>query len=281
MNLSNKFCLGTVQFGQKYGFFNKKKITDIEIKKIFKSINQEKIKFLDTALSYGESQIKVGKFKKKNFKIVSKLIFDKDIKLIDKDFEKLLKQLKSNNIYALLVHNPDVLLTKKSKLIFNYLNGLKKKKLIRKFGVSVYDPTTLNKILKKFKIDIVQFPGNVLDKRFLNKNKLKYYKSLKIELHVRSIFLQGVLVNHDIPTSLKRFSKILKKYSNYLIRNKIEPIDFCISFIKQYKEIDKYIFGVNSLRELEQIINFKSINIKYLRRNFSFNNKNLIDPRRW
>ena len=65
---------------------------------------------------------------------------------------------------------------------------------IKKFGVSVYSIYELENILKIFTPDIVQFPVNVFNQSFFEENLLKKLKKKKIELHARSIFLQGLLL---------------------------------------------------------------------------------------
>ena len=85
------------------------------------------------------------------------------------------------------------------------MNFLKKKKIIRKIGVSVYNTNELDKILDKYKIDMVQLPLNLFNRTFLYKNYLKKLKKKNIEIHLRSIFLQGIL--------LQDYKKIPKYFS--------------------------------------------------------------------
>jgi len=281
MKIEKKLCIGTVKFGLNYGLKNSQKIQINEIKKIFKYLNNTNISFLDTASSYGTSEKIIGKMKSSNFNIISKMY----IKNIDSNIEtclkKSLKNLKTNKIYGILVHNPEIFLKKDSIKIYKQLCLFKKKKLVNKIGVSVYDPDILNKILKKFKFDIIQFPANVFDHSFLKKENLKYYKSLGMELHVRSIFLQGILLSNKIPNKINYNGKFIKKFSDYLKKNNLKSLDFCLNFILQFKEIDKIIVGIDNLNNLEQITKFKKINKKFLTKNFFIKNKYLIDPRKW
>ena len=83
--------------------------------------------------------------------------------------------------------------------------------MVKKIGISVYNPDVL-KIVSKYKFDIIQFQGNAIDRRFLNRKNLDHYKSLGIELHVRSIFLQGVLLENKVPRKLVNSKKILNKF---------------------------------------------------------------------
>ena len=99
--------------------------------------------------------------------------------------------MKIVKINTLLFHDRTQIFEKNIKKIIDYIIELKKKKTIQKFGFSIYNQSELNKILKYSDIDIIQLPGNIFDQRFLNKKKLKDLKK-KIEIQVRSVFLQGI-----------------------------------------------------------------------------------------
>ena len=70
----------------------------------------------------------------------------------------------------------------------------KNKKLINKIGVSVYDVDELEEIIDTHQIDIVQLPSNIFDQRFMKSGILARLKSLEVEIHARSTFLQGLLL---------------------------------------------------------------------------------------
>ena len=107
---------------------------------------------------------------------------------------------KYNSCYGVTIRRPNLLLKTKGKKIFHLLNQLKKNKKISKIGITIYDTKNLNSIIKKFKIDFIQLPYNFLNYEVFNKTK-KLIQRKKIEIHLRSIFLQGLL---------------LKKIMNYL-----------------------------------------------------------------
>ena len=79
-------------------------------------------------------------------------------------------------------------------MIFNKLNELKKKKIFLKIGVSVYTKIELKKILKKFKIDLVNFPFSVGNTQFADQKLISDIKRKKLEIHIESIFMQGLLL---------------------------------------------------------------------------------------
>ena len=74
--------------------------------------------------------------------------------------------------------------------------GIKKKKLINEYGVSVYHPAEAIYCLKIKNLKHIQIPFNLLDLRWLkNKKFLKLIKKRKdVKIHVRSIFLRGLLL---------------------------------------------------------------------------------------
>ena len=72
--IEKKIILGTAQFGQIYGVANKKNEIDFNnVKKILHLAFSNKIKFLDTAFSYGKSEKYIGKLNNLNFQIISKI----------------------------------------------------------------------------------------------------------------------------------------------------------------------------------------------------------------
>ena len=110
---------------------------------------------------------------------------------------------------------------------FEILSTLKKNNLIKKIGVSVYSPSQLIKILKEYRIDVVQIPFSIIDQRFLR--YFDYIKEKKILIYVRSIFLQGVLLSNR-----KIFSKNKEiiKFNNFAKKIKKNKLDLCLDFVK-------------------------------------------------
>ena len=98
----------------------------------------------------------------------------------------------------MLIHNEKILLTKNSLKIFKNLEVLKKEKYFHKIGLSIYDTHNLKYIISKFNLNVVQCPYNILDQRIFNTGWFDRLKYKGIDIHARSIFLQGLLVNKMI-----------------------------------------------------------------------------------
>ena len=281
-----KLAVGTVKFGTNYGLINKKKIYLNEINKISKFIDSKinNINLIDTAFSYGKSHKIIGRTKLNKLKIVTKIRFlsKNKINYFNKNIDNLLKDLRVNKIYGLLFHDVKDAI---NKSYLKLLLDLKKKKIIKKIGVSIYSPNDLKIILKLWKPDIVQVPFNIFDQRLVKSGYLDLLKKLKIEIHVRSCFLQGLLVNYDRnKKKFKKFQKwsdLLESWSGWCRNNNISKFEACLQFIKNYKKIDYLVVGFDNLKQLKEIIyTLDKKEIKITNKFYSSDLK-LIDPRKW
>ena len=77
------------------------------------------------------------------------------IRVLSKKLKEHNKNLNKNNIQTLLLHDVEILFTKNGKKIFRNLEELKKKKYLKKIGISIYDFDCLNYVIPKFNIDVV------------------------------------------------------------------------------------------------------------------------------
>ena len=142
------------------------------------------------------------------------------------------------------------------------LNQLKKNKKISKIGITIYDTKNLNSIIKKFKIDFIQLPYNFLNYEVFNKTK-KLIQRKKIEIHLRSIFLQGLLLkkNYELPLELKKLSKYWLYIDNYLDSIGINRYAACLNFAIN-SGADKLIVGIDNVDQLKQIFKVKILKKK-------------------
>ena len=179
----------------------------------------------------------------------------------------MLKNLNVKQLYGLLLHDIRQMHKSKLKVIFQTLKYLKKKKLVKKIGISCYNLKDL-KIVKKNKLNIVQFPLNVFDQRLIRDKDIISLKNRKIEIHVRSIFLQGLLLKRaeKIPNYFNFWKKEFLNFEIFSKKLKISKLKLCINFIKQQKLIDMVVIGVEDKKQIQLIrkqFNKKSRKIDY------------------
>jgi len=282
-----KFILGTAQLNQKYGINNNTKPTIKNSLNILKYAHKNRIDEIDTAPGYSNSQKVIGKIKKK-FLISSKISGLLKIKknnfetYITKQVNFILKELSIDSLNGVYFHEPEIF-KNKSKALFAYriLNEFKKQKIIKKIGVSIYEPKILNNIFKIFEPDMVQFPLNIFDQRIIDEGWLNYLSKINVETQARSIFLQGMLLMKpdNLPKQFKKWKIFFLKFESYCKKNKLTQHEASLNFIKKHN-VDKAIIGIENINQLKMLIHYKKKSIpslKYLK----ISDLNLIDPRLW
>lgn len=286
----NKLGLGTVQWGQAYGISNNEgKTPEDEVKRILSVAKSNNIDLLDTAHHYGDSELILGKSNLKNFKIVTKTGSFKSnyISNLDKEslistFKKSLIKLSLESIYGLLIHDVNDLFKAGGENIIDSLKFLKESGFVKKIGITIYDSNQIRSALQIFKPDIVQLPINVFDQRLIKDGTLKHLSELNIEIHARSIFLQGLLfMNEDnLP---KYFSPWKNKISDWHLQcriDKVTPLTAALNFALGIPEVNRCLVGVNSSSQLEEII-ISSKKDNLLNKDFATDDEKLINPSNW
>ena len=291
----NRIGLGTVQFGLNYGISNRSGQTPIkEVSKILQCALESNITTIDTASTYGNSEEILGhSINDKRFDIVTKTIptfkdkiNSRDIQVVsDGVFESLIK-LKSDRLDGLLVHHCDDLMIDGGGALFRCLNDLKAQNLFSKLGVSVYSVDEIEFVLRNYDIDLIQIPMNVFDQRLLQSGMLKKLQNSGVEVHVRSAFLQGLVFMdpQKLPPNLAKHSIYLTKFISLIKELEISPATACLAFLMQQPEIKKVICGVNSVLQLQQLIQTVSslpqIN-KSVFDTIAVDNDNFLNPSNW
>ena len=142
----------------------------------------------------------------------------------------------------------------------------------------------MKKIIKEFKIDIVQVPFNILDRRIIDKKLLSLLQKKKIEIHARSIFLQGLLLSSKDTkyTRFEKWKKLWLKIDNYCEENKTSILNLALNYVLSQKNIKRVVIGFDDSKQLKIIL--ANINNFKMKKNFNkliSNNKLLINPNNW
>ena len=287
----NKLGLGAVQFGLDYGISpSEGRIPSNEVTYILNYASKKRIDTLDTAPSYGESEKILGSNSVNNFKIVTKTqniaapkVSSSDVKLIDKIFMKSLKNLNINSAYGLLVHDVRDLLKFGSEKLYSLLTDLKKEQKIRKLGVSIYDKGQLESILDLYDIDLVQLPLNILDRRLIDSDILTRLKNRGVEIHVRSVFLQGLLLmpKNQIPDKFERWKQTWNIWHEWLADNEISALEASLRYAVAFPEVSKVLVGVESLNQLKEISRAINGVLPDLPKNLQIDDIDLLNPTNW
>lgn len=285
-----KLALGTAQFGLSYGVANEHgRVKLDEVQAILELAKENGVSVLDTAIAYGESEYSLGQAGVSIWRVVSKLpALPENLKLVD---EWVVEQVKSSlqrlgvqKLEAVLLHRPEQLLEKNGTALYEALQNLKTQGLTAKVGVSIYTPDELPSLFnKKMHFDLVQAPLNILDRRLLESGWAKKLKDMHVELHVRSAFLQGLLLmpSDKRPVKFDRWKSVWAEWDRWLIESNLTPLQACMKYVYQLPEVDHVIVGVDSITQLKEILAVPKGQLSTLPQWVKPLDIDLLNPARW
>lgn len=265
--LERKIALGTAQFGQNYGVANESGQVSInECSLIMDEASARGIDMIDTAIGYGNSETILGRYGLKGWKIISKLPplpeseFGSASPWVVDQVTASLDRLKVGSLYGILLHYPDQLFSPDGKEIYQALIRLKEMGYVKKIGVSIYSPDELDKIFQEMQFDIVQAPLSILDRRLIDSGWLARLSEARVEIHIRSIFLQGLLLmsNEKRPQKFDRWQSVWSEWGRWLLESNLTPLEACLGYALSINEVHRVVIGVDSVSHLSEILSLVS-----------------------
>jgi len=248
-----KLGLGTVQFGQAYGVSNPRgQVPREEAAAILARAAKAGVHLLDTAANYGEAETILGGLDISPFRTVTKTI--NLSQGLDRVIARARQSAKAVKADTLLVHAAADLKGSGGKALWSALRNLKEEGVFRKIGISAYvadDPATLAELWRP---DVMQLPFSLLDQRLLADGTLERLNKLGVEVHARSLFLQGLLFMEELPAKLRHAAAHLAHVRKGLRDAHVTPLAAALGFVLARPEIAFGLVGVTSVKELEEIL---------------------------
>ena len=286
--MADKIALGTAQFGMDYGISNPRgKISRDEVFDILDNAANAGIDMLDTAQAYGESEEVIGSYLRSSnnrLRIITKLspCAPGDVGRI---FESSLKKLNCDSVEGCLIHNFSSYADNKD--VWKKVEDIRRQGKAKKIGFSLYYPYELENIFKDgLNIDMVQIPLSIFDQRFCG--YLPQLKKRNIEIHARSVFLQGLVFKspHGLDAFFNSIKSRLEDLNDMATVKSVPLFALCINFIAQNKFIDKVVVGIDGKSHLEQMLKASKYGAKVAELTQRLNalridDENMILPFRW
>jgi aryl-alcohol dehydrogenase-like predicted oxidoreductase len=200
--LTERLALGTAQFGLAYGLNNQAgQPSTAAVAEVLAAAHAAGLTLLDTAAAYGNSEARLGELAGKNpdFELITKLPAGPPAQVAQHLAESLAR-LRRTQLYGVMFHAFKPL--QDEPTAWRALQAARAAGQIARIGVSLYHPHEAEWLLAEgWDIDLVQMPYNVLDQRFAA--VLPRLAARGVEVHVRSAFLQGLLLRE--PATLPDF----------------------------------------------------------------------------
>ena len=257
----NSLILGTANFGSSYGISSQKKIATESIEQILNVAQENGIYHFDTAKSYGDAEIILGKFLNKSqpLYIDSKisLLECKSVDSIVNAVNESLSNLGIPKLNTLYLHNAELLSGNNSLIIKQGMEKVFDLGLANNLGVSVYTLKQLKEAKAVFPLlSTFQILENICDRRLIHLKELIDFTNRGNVVNIRSVFLQGLLLMNlkNLPAKFQEATKSIDDLNKYASENSVSVLDLCIAYVRKIPWVGNYLVGVESTSQLKGIL---------------------------
>ncbi|MBI3541664.1 MAG: aldo/keto reductase, partial [Deltaproteobacteria bacterium] len=138
--------------------------------------------------------------------------------------------------------------------VWRELQDARARGVVGKLGVSSYDPARLLELVERFELELVQVPFNLLDRRFFSPELCAAYGRRKVEVHARSVFLQGLffLKAETLPENLEFARPTVERLQELGLNLPAASLALALG----NERISKVVVGVTSSAELAEILSW-------------------------
>ena len=288
--LLSHFGLGTAQFGAIYGINNQGKIvSDMDLNRILCLARDLGIRTLDTAVAYGQAEERLGQHDVSSFDVVTKITAPKTCEgAAQFNPENIvlasLNRLGIAQLEAVLVHNADQIPFDVLPIVMSKLDLLVEKGICSKAGFSLYGPEKLSTLLPEYAPGLVQLPFNIFDQRLTDGNLPELCQIYDVEIHVRSIFLQGLLLmeKESVPDYFQPWEAQFAAWRDNLGSRGLTAVEGVMGFVNMHKNIvSRFIIGAETPEQFEMMIAAAETPAPAHAENLRCDDLGLIDPTRW
>ena len=259
-----RLALGTVQFGLPYGVANTQgQVSYDQAEAMIGAIRTAGIDTIDTAIAYGEAETVLGCIGVSDFRLFSKVpaLCDRALAVgswVVAQVEASLERLGVSRLGGLMLHAPDDLLGPHGSDLARGLLRVRDAGLVERIGLSVYSPEQLTTFVDRLPLEVLQIPANVFDRRFAESGWLDRLIAHGVEVHARSVFLQGLLLmpSDRVPSKFAPYRTLIDRWHAWLAGEAagMSPVQACLAHVTSYPGIARLVVGADSLSQLQDII---------------------------
>ncbi len=280
-----QLALGSVQFGLAYGISGlRKPVAESEVTAILEEAAAEGITCIDTAPGYGDIENRLpGLATDPRFRFVSKIpavprgvSASEAAEFVKQSAARSIGRL-GGRLQTLLFHRADDLLEANGDAIWAALEAEARGSGLR-LGVSAYGPGEVDVVSARYPVSVAQVPGNAFDQR-LDESPV----SQDVELHVRSAFLQGLLLM-PLGEAAKRVTAAagpLAAWKNWCLARGISNLEAALGAVKALRGVRYCVVGVDGVEQFHEIVAAWKRARPIIDPALAVRDPDVVDPRRW
>jgi aryl-alcohol dehydrogenase-like predicted oxidoreductase len=258
-SLIARLALGTAQFGLPYGVSNTGgQVPDAQVKAILKAATKAGVDMLDTAAAYGDAESIVARATAdlgRPFLIVSKTPPGARIDTVLAAVRRSAELAGGNGLDTILVHHPKDLAGHAGDRLWRALYDLANEGAARRIGLSASFEDRPSDLAARFSPSVIQLPVSLFDQRLVRDGTLAALAARGIEIHARSIFLQGLLfaTAQQLSAPIQHIAPGLEARRKLIVARGVSLVEAATAYVLAQPEIRRIVVGMTGLRELDEI----------------------------
>jgi aryl-alcohol dehydrogenase-like predicted oxidoreductase len=287
-----QLALGTAQFGLDYGITNGRgRVPADEARRMLQCARDGGVRLLDTAPAYGDSEQALGSaMAGQDWRVVTKTLplrtaqVDEDaLARVDAAFRGSLAHLRVASVDTLLVHHAEDLLVPGGDALYRWLRAQQDAGLVARIGASVYDGEQVRALLDRYRLDAVQLPASIADQRLLADGTVQRLQEAGVEIHVRSLYLQGLLLAEPafVAQRFPQQAAWAQRLHDEIRQRDIDAVQACLSFFRAQPAFGVAVIGAASADEVRALVAAWQASAPMDWSGWSVDNPAFTDPRQW
>ena len=283
-----RFALGTAQFGMNYGVSNAAgQVPLLEVKAILKAAAAAGLDLLDTAAAYGDAETVVSCAAAelgRPFAIVSKTPPGAETDAVVAAAHRSAELAGNQHLDTILVHHPADLAGHAGDRLWRALQDLVDQRVVRRAGISASFDDRPAELMARFAPAVMQLPISLLDQRLVCDGTLTALAARGVEIHARSIFLQGLLFAGEdrFAPSIRHIAPALEARRRLIREHGITPVEAAMAYALAQPEIRRIVVGVTSVGELGEMLSAANAAPAAMRwSELAIDDPIVLNPSRW
>lgn len=254
-----RLALGGAQFGLDYGVSNSAgKLGEDEARRLMRTAWDAGVDMLDLAPAYGDAEQAAAAARPEGaaFRIVSKtLVGGAAIEVVERQARRS-AELAGGPLDALLVHHAAELQGARGQALWSMMRRLREQGVVRRIGFSAYVEDGPVDLARRFQPEVMQLPASYLDQRLVRSGDLAELKRMGVEIHLRSVFLQGLifLSSERLPPKLAPIAGRLAEIRAAIDGAGATPLQAALSFALSLPEVDRLVIGAASQQDFAETL---------------------------
>ena len=255
----NKLGLGSGQFGLDQQAGARGRPRDAEAREILAIAARSGLSVLEVGRHPSPAEITLGQVlpKPQPFRLtVTTVRPDRGADFAEAEVRAQFARLGIGSVDAILAPSATDLFSTHGPELWDRLRKLKDAGFCKKIGVSVYASDDPVGLAKRFKPDVIQAPASLLDQRLLIDGTLAELAGMGVEVHLRSIFLNGLLFlpPDRAPNHLKAAAGRISRARRLIAEGRSDPLQAALGFALSRPEASTVLVGVASAAEMSAVI---------------------------